>query len=183
MYLPSNWTEVFKDPLARSIPLWGFFFGGFALLFSVPADVLDVNPVLAIFVRAMSSAVPSITGWGQHSAFPQPTLLYFSYAWASIPLQAFIVFLNRSSESTFLSAWTENPGRAPLRALALLIALASFVGITAFVSFGDSASCSACIGDSKIALAILGGFVAFSNAGLIATFGWWVKNFKLLHFS
>jgi hypothetical protein len=183
MYIPSNWTEIFQDPLTKKTSLWGFQLFGIVLLLFAPDNVLDISPVLSAIAHFMSGIVPSIDKWVKHSPWPQQTRLFFSYCWLTVPFQIVIV-------ARHLLLHLERRAPHPVGKYFAPIFLVLFVGGWFLINFYFAVPYveSASAFDinpykSKFVQAMYGVIMASSIAGLIAFVIWWIKNFRFIYFN
>jgi hypothetical protein len=184
MYIPPNWPEALRDPVAKRVSLWVIPLFGLSLLL-LPADRLLADfPLLKEVIGWTSSFVVSIDKWMKYTTFPNEASLFLTYGWLTLPGQTLTMFKQKEWEQQFVKKWVDNPRTKHWKPFLIL----GFTGIVLYISatfaIVDTPSCRRqCTNTSEIWFGLIETLTFFGIAGLLACILWWIKNFKVIHFT
>jgi len=112
------------------------------------------------------------------------TWLLFSYFWFVMPYYALMIVNNKSYERDFINKWLSKGWGRHL--LPLLLVAMTFVGISMgyFAALPEEPNCRRfCIHESIVLQLVFGFCMVTGIATLLSGIFWWLKNFKIIHFT
>lgn len=177
MYFPpiKNPEEITKDPTLRVMKPWWIILIGAAILYLVPAQAVLSQPMVGTAIEWLASLIPSIARWVELSPFPANTKLFFVFAWAMVPVQAYWLVTSVATKNSFQASYLAKSTEQTLiiRIVALLCFFVFFGGmiLLAFkLAIVDTELCRICVNTSRSAQLFIGCLTAMAFSMVIAFF-------------
>lgn len=154
---------------------------GWVVALFAPDDILEKVSALKGFAEFMSILVPVLPAYASHSAFPEPTLLFFAILWFPFPFQVFSFYrtVKKRQEAVLVEHW-----KTMRLKVSLIWPMVFALGMGGMFYFAkDPSFCQGCVNSSRIGMALIGATWPLGTCiGFVYCFGW-LKNMRSIYFN